>query len=90
MLQRDRNYSLLISPVAPVLSSFRCGKKCSVLLFFFLLFSAFHPNRQWKLEHLCYKSGELITETGYMDQVPAFLVCKEGKMVHSYWKQPQL
>lgn len=25
--------------------------------------------RQWKLEHLCYKSGELITETGYMDQV---------------------
>uniref|UniRef100_A0A6I8PTB0 Patched 1 n=1 Tax=Ornithorhynchus anatinus TaxID=9258 RepID=A0A6I8PTB0_ORNAN len=26
-------------------------------------------NRQWKLEHLCYKSGELITETGYMDQL---------------------
>lgn len=25
--------------------------------------------RQWKLEHLCYKSGELITEAGYMDQV---------------------
>ncbi|XP_036382837.1 protein patched homolog 1 [Megalops cyprinoides] len=26
-------------------------------------------NRQWKLEHLCYKSGELITETGFMDQI---------------------
>ncbi|XP_038624067.1 protein patched homolog 1 isoform X3 [Tachyglossus aculeatus] len=26
-------------------------------------------NRQWKLEHLCYKSGELITEAGYMDQL---------------------
>lgn len=31
--------------------------------------SALCSNRQWKLEHLCYKSGELITETGYMDQV---------------------
>lgn len=31
--------------------------------------SAFYFTRQWKLEHLCYKSGELITETGYMDQV---------------------
>lgn len=30
------------------------------LLFFF---------RQWKLEHLCHKSGELITEAGYMDKV---------------------
>ncbi|XP_075787937.1 protein patched homolog 1 isoform X2 [Pelodiscus sinensis] len=26
-------------------------------------------NRQWKLEHLCFKSGELITEAGYMDQI---------------------
>uniref|UniRef100_A0A4W6CKJ0 Patched 1 n=1 Tax=Lates calcarifer TaxID=8187 RepID=A0A4W6CKJ0_LATCA len=26
-------------------------------------------NRQWKLEHLCYKSGELVTETHYMDQI---------------------
>ncbi|MBN3297806.1 PTC1 protein, partial [Amia calva] len=26
-------------------------------------------NRQWKLEHLCYKSGELITETTYMNQI---------------------
>uniref|UniRef100_A0A8D3C3C1 Patched 1 n=1 Tax=Scophthalmus maximus TaxID=52904 RepID=A0A8D3C3C1_SCOMX len=25
--------------------------------------------RQWKLEHLCYKSGELVTETHYMDQI---------------------
>uniref|UniRef100_A0A8C4RZ33 Patched 1 n=1 Tax=Erpetoichthys calabaricus TaxID=27687 RepID=A0A8C4RZ33_ERPCA len=26
-------------------------------------------NRQWKLEHLCYKSGELITEAVFMDQI---------------------
>lgn len=26
-------------------------------------------NRQWKLEHLCHKSGELITEAGYMDKI---------------------
>ncbi|XP_068167321.1 protein patched homolog 1 [Antennarius striatus] len=26
-------------------------------------------NRQWKLEHLCYKSGELVTETHVMDQI---------------------
>uniref|UniRef100_A0A3Q3MTU0 Patched 1 n=1 Tax=Mastacembelus armatus TaxID=205130 RepID=A0A3Q3MTU0_9TELE len=26
-------------------------------------------NRQWKLEHLCYKSGELVTETHYMNQI---------------------
>ncbi|XP_030049507.1 protein patched homolog 1 isoform X1 [Microcaecilia unicolor] len=26
-------------------------------------------NKQWKLEHLCYKSGELITEAGYMEQI---------------------
>nr|XP_033784031.1 protein patched homolog 1 isoform X2 [Geotrypetes seraphini] len=26
-------------------------------------------NRQWKLEHLCYKSGELITEAGYVEQI---------------------
>ncbi|RXM35062.1 Protein patched-like 1 [Acipenser ruthenus] len=26
-------------------------------------------NRQWKLEHLCYKSGELITEAGYMELI---------------------
>uniref|UniRef100_A0A673MBL1 Protein patched homolog 1-like n=1 Tax=Sinocyclocheilus rhinocerous TaxID=307959 RepID=A0A673MBL1_9TELE len=26
-------------------------------------------NRQWKLEHLCYKSGELVTETNFVDQV---------------------
>uniref|UniRef100_A0A8C7RNB9 Patched 1 n=1 Tax=Oncorhynchus mykiss TaxID=8022 RepID=A0A8C7RNB9_ONCMY len=26
-------------------------------------------NRQWKLEHLCYKSGELVTEAHFMDQI---------------------
>ncbi|KAK6492791.1 protein patched-like protein 1 isoform X1 [Huso huso] len=26
-------------------------------------------NRQWKLEHLCFKSGELITEAGYMELI---------------------
>ncbi|XP_023658699.1 protein patched homolog 1 isoform X2 [Paramormyrops kingsleyae] len=26
-------------------------------------------NRQWKLEDLCYKSGELITEANFMDQI---------------------
>ncbi|KAM6965316.1 protein patched homolog 1 [Aplochiton taeniatus] len=26
-------------------------------------------NRQWTLEHLCYKSGELVTEAHFMDQI---------------------
>ncbi|KAM8866171.1 protein patched homolog 1 [Synchiropus picturatus] len=26
-------------------------------------------NRQWKLEHVCYKSGELVTEYGYINQI---------------------
>ncbi|XP_069555654.1 protein patched homolog 1 isoform X1 [Brachyistius frenatus] len=26
-------------------------------------------NRQWKLENLCYKSGELVTEAHFMDQI---------------------
>ncbi|KAM4576725.1 protein patched homolog 1 isoform 1-T1 [Odontesthes bonariensis] len=26
-------------------------------------------DRHWTLEHLCYKSGELVTETHYMDQI---------------------
>ncbi|KAI1900066.1 hypothetical protein AGOR_G00046210 [Albula goreensis] len=26
-------------------------------------------NRQWNLEHLCYKSGEVMTETGFVDQI---------------------
>ncbi|KAM9393764.1 protein patched homolog 1 isoform 2-T2 [Pholidichthys leucotaenia] len=26
-------------------------------------------SRQWKLEHLCYKSGELVTETHYVNQM---------------------
>uniref|UniRef100_A0A3P8WN46 Patched 1 n=1 Tax=Cynoglossus semilaevis TaxID=244447 RepID=A0A3P8WN46_CYNSE len=26
-------------------------------------------NRHWKLEHLCYKSGELVTEIPFMDQI---------------------
>ncbi|PIO38502.1 hypothetical protein AB205_0080590, partial [Aquarana catesbeiana] len=29
----------------------------------------FMYNKPWKLEHLCFKSGELITETGYMSQI---------------------
>ncbi|RMC21307.1 hypothetical protein DUI87_02168 [Hirundo rustica rustica] len=32
-------------------------------------------NRKWKLEHLCYKSGELITEAGYMDQLETVSSC---------------
>ncbi|XP_030628941.1 protein patched homolog 1 [Chanos chanos] len=26
-------------------------------------------NRQWNLEHLCYKSGEVVTETNFVDQI---------------------
>ncbi|XP_040211415.1 protein patched homolog 1 isoform X5 [Rana temporaria] len=29
----------------------------------------FMYNKPWKLENLCFKSGELITETGYMSQI---------------------
>lgn len=34
--------------------------------------------RQWKLEHLCHKSGELITEAGYMDKVHAMFEAFEA------------
>lgn len=37
--------------------------------------------RQWKLEHLCYKSGELVTENHFMDQVR----CKRYFYSHLYF-----
>jgi len=41
--------------------------------------------RQWKLENLCYKSGELVTETHYMDQVR----CKCFLLLHFIrWMNP--
>uniref|UniRef100_A0A3Q2PSU2 Patched 1 n=1 Tax=Fundulus heteroclitus TaxID=8078 RepID=A0A3Q2PSU2_FUNHE len=50
-------------------------------------------NRQWKLEHLCYKSGELVTETHYMNQIieqlhPCLIITPldcfwEGAKLHS-------
>ncbi|KAF7669892.1 hypothetical protein LDENG_00100550 [Lucifuga dentata] len=50
-------------------------------------------NRQWKLEHLCYKSGELVTETHFMDQIieklhPCLIITPldcfwEGAKLHS-------
>ncbi|XP_061756517.1 protein patched homolog 1 isoform X2 [Nerophis ophidion] len=50
-------------------------------------------HRQWKLEHLCYKSGELVTETHFMDQIieklhPCLIITPldcfwEGAKLHS-------
>ncbi|XP_017286792.1 protein patched homolog 1 [Kryptolebias marmoratus] len=50
-------------------------------------------NRQWKLEHLCYKSGELVTETHLMNQIieklhPCLIITPldcfwEGAKLHS-------
>ncbi|XP_051949983.1 protein patched homolog 1 isoform X3 [Xyrauchen texanus] len=50
-------------------------------------------NRQWKLEHLCYKSGELVTETNLVDQIieklhPCLIITPldcfwEGAKLHS-------
>ncbi|XP_016150899.1 protein patched homolog 1 [Sinocyclocheilus grahami] len=50
-------------------------------------------NRQWKLEHLCYKSGELVTETNFVDQIieklhPCLIITPldcfwEGAKLHS-------
>ncbi|KAI3372759.1 hypothetical protein L3Q82_023220, partial [Scortum barcoo] len=50
-------------------------------------------NRQWKLENLCYKSGELVTETHFMDQIieklhPCLIITPldcfwEGAKLHS-------
>ncbi|XP_051964447.1 protein patched homolog 1-like isoform X1 [Xyrauchen texanus] len=50
-------------------------------------------NRQWKLEHLCYKSGEVVTETSFVDQIieelhPCLIITPldcfwEGAKLHS-------
>lgn len=48
----------------------------------------FYFNRQWKLEHLCYKSGELITETGYMDQVYFLFACRKKKKTSQFSNTP--
>ncbi|XP_027889849.1 protein patched homolog 1 [Xiphophorus couchianus] len=50
-------------------------------------------NRQWKLEHLCFKSGELVTETHFMNQIieklhPCLIITPldcfwEGAKLHS-------
>ncbi|KAM4745298.1 protein patched homolog 1 isoform 2-T2 [Anableps anableps] len=50
-------------------------------------------NRHWKLEHLCYKSGELVTETHFMNQIieklhPCLIITPldcfwEGAKLHS-------
>ncbi|XP_010214490.1 PREDICTED: protein patched homolog 1-like, partial [Tinamus guttatus] len=48
-------------------------------------------NRQWKLEHLCYKSGELITEAGYMDQIIEFLYpCLIITPLDCFWEGAKL
>ncbi|XP_066897296.1 protein patched homolog 1 isoform X3 [Kogia breviceps] len=47
--------------------------------------------RQWKLEHLCYKSGELITETGYMDQIIEYLYpCLIITPLDCFWEGAKL
>ncbi|CAH6795737.1 Ptch1 [Phodopus roborovskii] len=46
---------------------------------------------QWKLEHLCYKSGELITETGYMDQIIEYLYpCLIITPLDCFWEGAKL
>uniref|UniRef100_A0A672GYU7 SSD domain-containing protein n=1 Tax=Salarias fasciatus TaxID=181472 RepID=A0A672GYU7_SALFA len=50
-------------------------------------------NRQWSLDHLCYKSGELVSETVYMDKIiehlyPCLIITPldcfwEGAKLHS-------
>ncbi|XP_048147153.1 protein patched homolog 1 isoform X2 [Corvus hawaiiensis] len=48
-------------------------------------------NRQWKLEHLCYKSGELITEAGYMDQIIEYLYpCLIITPLDCFWEGAKL
>ncbi|XP_054981505.1 protein patched homolog 1 isoform X2 [Sorex araneus] len=48
-------------------------------------------NRQWKLEHLCFKSGELITETGYMDQIIEYLYpCLIITPLDCFWEGAKL
>uniref|UniRef100_A0A663F3J1 Patched 1 n=1 Tax=Aquila chrysaetos chrysaetos TaxID=223781 RepID=A0A663F3J1_AQUCH len=47
--------------------------------------------RQWKLEHLCYKSGELITEAGYMDQIIEYLYpCLIITPLDCFWEGAKL
>ncbi|XP_039944981.1 protein patched homolog 1-like isoform X2 [Hirundo rustica] len=48
-------------------------------------------NRKWKLEHLCYKSGELITEAGYMDQIVEYLYpCLIITPLDCFWEGAKL
>ncbi|XP_027765515.1 protein patched homolog 1-like [Empidonax traillii] len=48
-------------------------------------------NRKWKLEHLCYKSGELITEAGYMDQIIEYLYpCLIITPLDCFWEGAKL
>ncbi|XP_074991914.1 protein patched homolog 1-like [Calonectris borealis] len=48
-------------------------------------------NRRWKLEHLCYKSGELITEAGYMDQIIEYLYpCLIITPLDCFWEGAKL
>ncbi|XP_043403216.1 protein patched homolog 1 isoform X3 [Chelonia mydas] len=48
-------------------------------------------NRQWKLEHLCFKSGELITEAGYMDQIIEYLYpCLIITPLDCFWEGAKL
>ncbi|NXY19647.1 PTC1 protein, partial [Atrichornis clamosus] len=48
-------------------------------------------NKQWKLEHLCYKSGELITEAGYMDQIIEYLYpCLIITPLDCFWEGAKL
>ncbi|KAK7934278.1 hypothetical protein WMY93_005174 [Mugilogobius chulae] len=45
--------------------------------------------RQWTLEHLCYKSGELITETPFVDQIIERLhPCLVITPLDCFWKEP--
>uniref|UniRef100_A0A8C3R824 SSD domain-containing protein n=1 Tax=Cyanoderma ruficeps TaxID=181631 RepID=A0A8C3R824_9PASS len=46
---------------------------------------------KWKLEHLCYKSGELITEAGYMDQIVEYLYpCLIITPLDCFWEGAKL
>ncbi|XP_059512390.1 protein patched homolog 1 isoform X2 [Myotis daubentonii] len=48
-------------------------------------------NRHWKLEDLCYKSGELITETGYVDQIIEYLYpCLIITPLDCFWEGAKL
>ncbi|KAM4754098.1 protein patched homolog 1-like isoform 2-T2 [Cyanocitta cristata] len=48
-------------------------------------------NRKWKLEHLCYKSGEFITEAGYMYQIIEYLYpCLIITPLDCFWEGAKL